>query len=80
MNDGKDISFTCRALAETPRDDLDDLNRMLGENLGLVSAVRKETAREPLVTAIGELEKAIQGLSARVQAMEAKVELAKRCL
>jgi len=45
-----------------------------------LSAVRNERAREPLVAAIGELEKAIQGLSARVRAMEAKVELARECL
>jgi len=49
MSDGKDISFTGHALAETLDEDLSDLSRALDENLALVAAFGNERDREFLI-------------------------------
>lgn len=81
MSNGKDISFVSHVLAETLNADIDDLKYIVEARImNQVTDIRRDPTRDTLVAAIGELEKTIQGALAKVQGMEAKVELAKCCL
>jgi len=80
MSDGKDISFIGEALGPALRTDLNALNGMLQGLLEDVNGVRNQTAREPLIAAMGELDGDLQEFSAKVKGMEARIELAKNCL